>query len=152
MAGPITPNTTNLITVLLLPVAILMIAYALATFYMRSVYLQKKQVCAHGSLVPQNTLKCFITLRLLHFIAARALLLQTTATPSTCCGHARWAGEGLKRNMNRAFRFARMRVFPCAAQMGFYMDWIGPTVLCALVMVVLTTIMVVAFIDIFSYH
>ena len=37
-------------------------------------------------------------------------------------------------------------------QMGFYLDWIGPTVLCALVMTVLTTIMVVAFVEIFSYH
>ncbi|CAL8468941.1 g8482 [Coccomyxa elongata] len=78
-SGPITQKTTNLITVLLLPVAILMIAYALGTFCMRSVYLQKKQ-------------------------------------------------------------------------MGFYLDWIGPTVLCALVMTVLTTIMVVAFVEIFSYH
>ena len=43
-SGPITEKTTNLITVLLLPVAILMIAYALCTFYMRSVYLQRKQV------------------------------------------------------------------------------------------------------------
>lgn len=44
VSGPITQNTTNLITVLLLPVAILMIAYALTTFYARSVYLQRKQV------------------------------------------------------------------------------------------------------------
>ncbi|KAK9915394.1 hypothetical protein WJX75_008578 [Coccomyxa subellipsoidea] len=77
-SGPITQNTTNLITILLLPVAILMVAYALTTFYMRSVYLQRKQ-------------------------------------------------------------------------MGFYLDWIGPTVLCALVMTVLFTIMIVAFIQIFAY-
>jgi hypothetical protein len=37
------------------------------------------------------------------------------------------------------------------AQMGFYLDWIGPTVLCALVMTVLFTIMIVAFIQIFAY-
>ena len=37
-------------------------------------------------------------------------------------------------------------------QMGFYLDWIGPTVLCALVMTVLTTIMVVAFVQILSYQ
>ena len=48
-SGPITQGTTNLITVLLLPVAILMIAYALTTFYARSVYLQRKQVPAPTS-------------------------------------------------------------------------------------------------------
>lgn len=42
--GPISEGTTHLITILLLPVALLMIAYALSTFYLRSVYLQKKQV------------------------------------------------------------------------------------------------------------
>ena len=44
VSGPITQGTTNLITVLLLPVAIAMIAYALATFYARSIYLHRKQV------------------------------------------------------------------------------------------------------------
>lgn len=48
MSGPITQGTTNLITVLLLPVAIAMIAYALTTFYARSIYLQRKQVRAHA--------------------------------------------------------------------------------------------------------
>lgn len=37
-------------------------------------------------------------------------------------------------------------------QMGFYVDWIGPTVLCALVMLVLCTITIVAFLDVFAYH
>ena len=48
VSGPITQGTTNLITVLLLPVAIAMIAYALTTFYARSIYLQRKQVRAHA--------------------------------------------------------------------------------------------------------
>ena len=42
--GPVTQSTTNLITVSLLPVAILMIGYALTTFLLRSIYLQRKQV------------------------------------------------------------------------------------------------------------
>jgi hypothetical protein len=37
-------------------------------------------------------------------------------------------------------------------QMGYYLDWMGPTVLCALVITVLTTIMVVAFVDVFTYR
>jgi hypothetical protein len=37
-------------------------------------------------------------------------------------------------------------------QMGFYMDWIGPTILCALVITVLTTITVVGFVDLLSYR
>ena len=37
-------------------------------------------------------------------------------------------------------------------QMGFYMDWIGPTILCCLVIAVLLLITIVAFVDIFSYH
>lgn len=44
--GPVTQSTTNLITVSLLPVAILMIGYALTTFILRSIYLQRKQVWA----------------------------------------------------------------------------------------------------------
>lgn len=42
--------------------------------------------------------------------------------------------------------------FVWGMQMGFYMDWIGPTILCALVITVLTTITVVALVDVFSYH
>ncbi len=42
-SGPITPATTDLITVLLTPVAILMVIYALFCFYWRSVFMRKKQ-------------------------------------------------------------------------------------------------------------
>ena len=45
--GPVTQNTTNLITVSLLPVAILMIGYALTTYILRSSYLRRKQVQPH---------------------------------------------------------------------------------------------------------
>ncbi|CAL5221671.1 g3901 [Coccomyxa viridis] len=77
--GPVTQNTTNLITVSLLPVAILMIGYALTTYILRSSYLRRKQ-------------------------------------------------------------------------MGYYMDWIGPTILCSLVIAVLSLIMIVAFVDVFGYR
>ena len=43
-SGPITPGTTDLITILLTPVAIAMVIYALFCFYWRSVFLRKKQV------------------------------------------------------------------------------------------------------------
>ncbi len=36
-------------------------------------------------------------------------------------------------------------------QMGFYLDWIGPTILCALVMLVLLTIMIVAFMQVLLF-
>ena len=64
VSGPITQNTTNLITVLLLPVAILMIAYALATFYARSVYLQRKQVlpCSPPSACNSKGVRCNVWL------------------------------------------------------------------------------------------
>ena len=43
-SGPISPGTTDLITILLTPVAIAMVIYALFCFYWRSVFLRKKQV------------------------------------------------------------------------------------------------------------
>lgn len=42
--GGISPGTVELITVTLLPVSILMIAYALFTFYWRSEFIRRKQV------------------------------------------------------------------------------------------------------------
>ena len=36
--------------------------------------------------------------------------------------------------------------------MGYYMDWIGPTILCSLVIAVLSLIMIVAFVDVFGYR
>ena len=36
-------------------------------------------------------------------------------------------------------------------QMGFYLDWIFPTILCALVMLVLLTIMFVAFMQVLLF-
>ncbi|KAK9826784.1 hypothetical protein WJX81_000272 [Elliptochloris bilobata] len=77
-SGPIMPGTTDLITILLTPVAIAMVIYALFCFYWRSVFLRKKQ-------------------------------------------------------------------------MGFYNDYVGPAVLCGLVMLVLSVIMVVAFIEVLAY-
>lgn len=44
-SGPITPGTSDLITILLTPVAITMVVYALFCFYWRSVFLRKKQAC-----------------------------------------------------------------------------------------------------------
>ena len=43
-SGPITPGTTDLITILLTPVAVAMVIYALFCFYWRSIFLSKKQV------------------------------------------------------------------------------------------------------------
>ena len=53
--GPVTQNTTNLITVSLLPVAILMIGYALTTYILRSSYLRRKKVrpCTSVALAEQ---------------------------------------------------------------------------------------------------
>ena len=36
--------------------------------------------------------------------------------------------------------------------MGFYMDWIGPTILCGLVIAVLSLITIVAFVDVLGYR
>lgn len=52
--GPVTQSTTNLITVSLLPVAILMIGYALTTFLLRSIYLQRKQVTVAIAATPYH--------------------------------------------------------------------------------------------------
>ena len=49
-SGPITPATTDLITVLLTPVAVLMVIYALFCFYWRSVFMRKKQARRPGCL------------------------------------------------------------------------------------------------------
>lgn len=46
--GPISHGTVELITTLMLPVSIAMIAYALFTFYNRSEYIRKKQVRPAG--------------------------------------------------------------------------------------------------------
>lgn len=127
-SGPITEKTTNLITVLLLPVAILMIAYALCTFYMRSVYLQRKQVGP-----------CEFPLVLLRHAEDKNELHVFLMV-------AAWSKCHIYPQLSVHVKFCDF------LQMGFYLDWIGPTVLCALVMTVLTTIMVVAFVEIFSYH
>lgn len=71
---------------------------------------------------------------------APCLLLDTA-----CCSMLAYPAIADKPFSQLKFRWALL-------QMGFYLDWIGPTVLCALVMTVLTTIMVVAFVEIFSYH
>ena len=57
--GPVTQNTTNLITVSLLPVAILMIGYAITTYVLRSIYLQRKQVQPCSS--PAMAKHCHVT-------------------------------------------------------------------------------------------
>lgn len=44
-AGPIGPKTAELIQLILLPLSIVIVAYGLFTFYWRSRFMQKKQVC-----------------------------------------------------------------------------------------------------------
>lgn len=41
---PISRSTTDLITIMLLPLSIIMVLYAVLTFYFRSKYLEKKQI------------------------------------------------------------------------------------------------------------
>ena len=57
-SGPITPGTTDLITILLTPVAIAMVIYALFCFYWRSVFLRKKQVRRLSVRVAVQALLC----------------------------------------------------------------------------------------------
>ena len=42
---PISKQTTNLVTVMMVPLAVVIICYALFTFYMRSKFMERKQVC-----------------------------------------------------------------------------------------------------------
>lgn len=48
----VSQSTVNTITLLLLPIAILMIVYALYIYYMRSKYIEQKQVKPQLSRVP----------------------------------------------------------------------------------------------------
>ena len=42
---PISKQTTNMITIMMVPLAVVIICYALFTFYMRSKFMERKQVC-----------------------------------------------------------------------------------------------------------
>ena len=58
----ISENTSQLITIILLPIAIVMIAYAMTTYFFRSRYMQKKQV-GHTLGSTQHVLPIYVGIR-----------------------------------------------------------------------------------------
>ena len=62
-SGGISQGTVELMTMLLLPVSIAMIGYALFTFYWRSEFIRKKQVGFFDDKVGPVTVACVVMVR-----------------------------------------------------------------------------------------
>ena len=127
--GPVTKRTTQAIVLMLLPISIGMIAYALFTFFWRSRCMERKQVS-------------FIACTTSNLLLASAIFLAEplTFTPGQ---QNMLLGSRLRCWVINALTYSLL------LQMGFFNDVIGPVVLCALIVLSLATIMMMSIVDFF---
>jgi len=153
----ISRKTVDLVSAVYIPVAILMICYALFTFEWRSKFMNKKQVifvtalCA-AALLPARPV-VFVLL-------GTVLPVQCILSPGYWCGWQRYRWHEFLRCLSiptlpEQFVDNKIVVLFCCCcccrhQVGFFDDKVGPITLASIVFITLLAITVMAFIDVMS--